>query len=130
MKLTSLYYFFSKHNNLLPLLISLLTIIMLFLTLVPMESLGKSNLWDYDKLGHMVLFGSWTYILGLYHHIKRPTPTNLLNIFLVGVAFGLLIELMQYVLPLNRYAEIGDLLFDILGCAVAVGLLKKTIPES
>ncbi len=130
MKFTSIYFFFSKHSNLLVLAISFLTLVTFFLTLSPLDTLGKSKLWSYDKLGHMMLFGSWTYILGLYHHIKRPAVTNLWGIFLVGVAFGLLIELLQYLLPLNRYAEFGDFFFDILGCVIAIGILKKTIPDS
>lgn len=130
MKFTSLYSFFSKHSYLLLLAISLLTIILLMLTLFPANVLGQSKLWTYDKLGHILLFGSWTYILGLYHHIKRPETTKLWIIFLVGATFGLLIELMQYSLPLNRHAEFGDVFFDILGCLGAIGILKKTIPDS
>lgn len=128
MKNYSIYSFLSKHNYLLPLGIAALTLIMLTLTLFPADSLGDHKIWSYDKIGHLVLFGSWTYILGLYQHINRNTATKLWVIFLAGFTFGLSIEILQYILPLNRHGEVGDLLFDILGCLIAIGGLKKTIP--
>lgn len=128
MNLTPLYHFLSKNSFLLPLSVIGLTLATLFLTLLPSEALGESRLWSYDKLGHTLLFGSWTYLLGLYQYINRSTAISLWSIFLIGISFGLLIEILQHFLPLGRYGSIPDLFFDGLGCLLAVLLLKMTIP--
>lgn len=128
MKNHCIYSFLNKHSHLLPLSIAGLTITMLALMLFPFDTLGDHKIWSYDKIGHLVLFGIWTYILGLYQYINRNTATKFWVIFLAGFTFGLSIEILQYLLPLNRHFEISDLLFDMLGCLCAIGGLKKTIP--
>lgn len=128
MKTNFIYSFLTDNSYLLPLAIVTLTLIMLGLTLFPAEFIGDHQIWSYDKLGHLVLFGSWTYILGLYQHINRKSATKLWVIFLAGIFFGLSIEILQHVLPLNRQGSLGDLVFDALGCLLAIGALKKTIP--
>lgn len=125
----SLLQFLTKHQYLLPVGISLLTIFMLVLMLIPSNMLGTSQLWSYDKIGHFVLFGSWTYTLGLYGFIKSKSRPNMLVLFSAGVSFGVFIEFLQYFLPVNRSAEPYDLLFDALGCLIAVILLIKTIKQ-
>ena len=129
MKFTSFYYFLNKNSYLVPLGVIGLTGVTLFLTLMPSNFIGESQVWSYDKLGHTLLFGSWTYLLGLYQYINRNTATGLWRIFVIGVSFGLLIELLQHFMPLNRYGSLADLFFDGLGCLLAVWLLKKTIPD-
>lgn len=129
MKSNPLYSFLTNHSYLLPLGIITLTLVMLGLTLFPADVIGDHQIWSYDKLGHLVLFGSWTYILGLYQYINRKAATKLWVIFLAGVIFGLSIEILQHALPVNRHGSLMDLLFDILGCLIAVGALKKTIPN-
>ena len=130
MKLPTIYSFLSENTFLLPLTIISLTLVTMYLTLVPSNFVGQSQIWNYDKLGHLVLFGSWTYTLGLYHNINISSKTNLWGIFGIGVLFGLMIEILQYILPFHRHADPVDLLFDTLGCLLAIWLLKKTIPDS
>lgn len=130
MKFTdSIYAFLSKHSYLLPIGVIGLTVGMLLLTLLPSESLGQSRLWSYDKLGHAVLFGSWSLSVGLYYQIRKTKPINLWIVFSSGVIFGLLIEVLQYTLPVNRQGDPIDFLFDIIGCLIAIWLLKKIIPQ-
>ncbi len=121
------FQFLSNHQYVLPSGISLLTLIMLILMLIPSDMLGTSQLWSYDKIGHFLLFGSWTYTLGLYRFVKLERRPNMPVVFTAGVLFGLFIELLQHLLPVNRSADPYDLLFDTLGCLIAVILLIKTI---
>lgn len=130
MKLGTLYSFLSDNTYLLPLGIVVLTILMLMLTLLPSDFMGESKIWSYDKLGHTALFGSWSFTVGLYYQIKKSTQASIWLIFLSGVAFGLLIEILQFLLPLNRHADPVDFLFDVLGCLLAVWLLRKVQPET
>ncbi|WP_212747584.1 VanZ family protein [Fodinibius saliphilus] len=112
-----------------PLAIIGLTLVMLVLTLLPSSTFVNSELISYDKIGHLILFGSWTYILGLYHDIQWESSTNLWVICLIGITFGLAVEVLQYLLPLNRHGDWADLLADTVGCLIAVWALKKTIPS-
>ena len=101
-----------------------ITIAALLLTLIPADYLSKSSIWSYDKLGHLLLFGSWTYLLGLYVIIEYPAKHNLWKIFSLGVLFGGAIEILQYLLPVNRHGDIADFTVDVMGAIGAVILLK------
>lgn len=126
----SIYSFLSKHSYLLPVGIIGITVGMLLLTLLPADALGENQLWSYDKLGHAVLFGSWSLLLGLYFYFRQDTYINPWTIFSIGAGFGLLIELLQYALPVNRHADPIDFLFDVIGCLIAVWLLKTILPKN
>ncbi|MGD8749544.1 MAG: VanZ family protein [Balneolaceae bacterium] len=130
MKLTSIYSFLSDNSYLLPIGIAFLTIVLLFLTLVPSNVLGDSKIWHYDKLGHLLMFGSWTFSVGLYSYIKTKSTANFWIIFLIGVTFGASVEFLQYVMPYHRDPDLYDLLFDTIGCLCATWLLKLTIPKT
>lgn len=119
-----------KSKFLIPSLFVLLTLIMLFLTLVPANTLGSSAIWGYDKLGHFLLFGSWTFLFGAFLYINNTYKLNLFTTFFVGVSFGIIIEVFQYLLPFNRSADLFDIAFDSLGCLFGVLVLKKILPES
>lgn len=126
---SSIYSFFSDHSYLLPIGLITLTLGMLLLTLLPADVMGENKLWSYDKLGHAVLFGSWSLSVGLYYAIHKSKTIKLWIIFASGTIFGILIEVMQYTLPVNRQGDPVDVLFDLLGCLIAVGVLKTILPE-
>lgn len=126
--ISSLLAFLTRNSYLLPLGVIGLTITMLLLTLLPSDFIGDHQVWSYDKLGHAVLFGSWCLFVGLYYQISKSVTLKLWVIFLSGVSFGLLIEILQHILPVNRSADPMDFLFDVLGCLVAVWLLKVLHP--
>jgi glycopeptide antibiotics resistance protein len=84
-----------------------------------------SKLWSYDKLGHLGVFGGWTFLVGYYRFLLKPDSLNLLMIFIIGVLFGVGIELLQYSMPFNRMADFFDVAFDALGCFIAVVILYK-----
>ena len=119
--------YFSERSYWLALSIGLLTIITLALTLLPMHEVMPSKIWSYDKLGHLVIFGTWTFLVGYYRHIVKPGTLNLFYIFFVGVLFGIGIEILQYALPLNRTADFFDVAYDSVGCFIAILALYKII---
>jgi len=126
---SSIYSFLSDHSYLLPIGVITLTLGMLLLTLLPADVMGENQLWSYDKLGHAVLFGSWSLSVGLYYQIHKSKAVKLWIIFASGTTFGLLIEILQYALPVNRQGDPVDFLFDLLGCLIAIGVLKAILPE-
>ena len=116
--------FLERQKKLLAFLIALLTIFTLVFTLLPSENLFESKVWKFDKLGHALLFGTWTFLLGLYLLIATKKELPLFAIFLIGAFFGISIEILQEVLPVNRAADPYDALADMTGCLIAVISLK------
>jgi VanZ family protein len=116
--------FLERQKKLLAVLIALLTILTLLFTLLPSDNLFESSVWKFDKLGHTLLFGTWTFLLGLYILIATKKSLPLFALFLIGAFFGISIEILQEVLPVNRAADPYDALADMIGCLVAVILLK------
>ena len=94
-------------------------------TLFPAEMIVKSELWSFDKVIHMVGFGGLTALIWL--HLKRIGSTGRpLDVWALvwGIGAGALIELLQYLMPVNRSAEWGDLLADAVGSILAVAILR------
>ena len=108
----------------LPWVIALWTIIILYLTLAPSETLPKSSVFDYDKLGHMVVFGGWTFLVGLFI-ITTANKINysMLRIAMTGFLFGATIEIVQYLAPFNRSASFADAIANGIGCIIAYYIL-------
>lgn len=128
MKLNSVYTFLERNSYLFPLSLILITLVTLALTLFPADMMGSTSVWDYDKLGHLILFGGWTYSLGLYNQITGISSVTIKSwmIAALGILFGLTIEVLQYALPVHRHADPMDLLADIIGCLIAIWLLRYT----
>lgn len=119
----------SRYAYLLPVLTVILTLLVLFFTLSPSDIIGGQRLGNYDKTGHLVLFGSWTYLYGLFRYFRHSGEFNLFTVFLVGILFGIFVELLQYVLPFERNADFFDVAFDAIGAFIAILLLRKSISE-
>ncbi len=100
------------------------TVLMLALTLLPSDTLPGNRLFSYDKLGHFGMFGGWTFFLGLYFMVYRgKVQINLFLLMAVGILFGAVIEVLQYVMPAGRTGSWGDVLANSLGCFTAYVLL-------
>lgn len=127
MNLNYLLDFLSRRSRTVPGLIAFLTVVMLLLTLTPADNYLPSSVWDYDKAGHLLMFGSWSFLLGLQRYLAIGAHPNYLLIFLVGTGFGLTIEILQYLLPLKRQANFWDVVFDAIGCLLAIALLYLLI---
>ncbi len=117
-------HFLERNSWLLYSVMVLFTLVTLGLTLSPTEKLGDSALYQYDKLGHALLFGTWTLLLGLILLISDSSHLSLLAIFIAGSLFGITVEILQEVLPVDRNMDLYDAVADIAGCLVAVGILK------
>jgi hypothetical protein len=117
--------YLSKRRYLLLISIILVTISTFGLTLLPIDTMVPNQLWDYDKAGHLAIFGGWTFLVGYYRFLSNPKSVNLFSIFAMGVLFGVVVEGLQYALPLNRAADLFDIAFDAIGCFIAVLVLYK-----
>ena len=94
-------------------------------TLFPASMIVKSELWSFDKVIHMIGFGGLTGLIWL--HLKRTGSTGRsLDIWAMvwGICAGALIEVLQFLLPVNRSADVVDFLADALGSLLAVIILR------
>ncbi len=104
-------------------LLFIITVITLYLTMMPADRLGDSSLFDYDKLGHFAMFFCWTFVFGLYMFSKKHFKTRLIFIFIAGSLFGILIEVFQEILPYGRQGDVEDAIADIAGSFSATLIL-------
>ena len=116
----SLVPFLKEHPSVLIYGVTVLTAATLLLTLLPGDYIINKSIWSYDKLGHALLFGVWTFLFGLYQRLNHPSLAHPFIIFTVGILFGGLIELLQYLLPIQRHADWLDLGVDALGAFIAI----------
>lgn len=114
---------FLNNKLLTGLILALSTLTILYLTLSPADQIGDFSIYQYDKLGHFVLFFGWTLFFGLLVLSFKETNTNLFFIFGTGSFFGISIEIMQGILPFGRTPDMGDAIADIMGTLCATILL-------
>jgi len=100
------------------LLCACLTLLILWLALMPTASAPSGFGWD--KLNHAAAIAAVTCVafLGLC-----PCRWAGLGAFLYGASLGILIEILQGALTTYRSAEWGDLLADLIGAGCAWGLI-------
>ena len=100
------------------------SIIMLIGCLTPHDQMpDELTTWN-DKSLHILIFAPFTLLWML---AGWQTRTALLG----GLFFGVLIEALQYVLPINRSADWKDVVADCIGTVLGVGiawLLQKKLP--
>ena len=125
--ITQINTYLSERKYLLVITIALITAVTLMLTLMPVDKIMPTQIWSYDKLGHLLIFGGWTFVVGYYRYISSPQTLNLFSIFLIGILFGITVEGLQYILPIHRNADLFDVAYDALGCFIATMALYKIV---
>ncbi|MFP8490238.1 VanZ family protein [Gracilimonas sp. Q87] len=106
------------------------TVGILYGTLFPVDYSVPRSFYGLDKFVHFVMFGAWTFFFGIVRFLKGNF--KLMTIFMGGSAFGVLIEVLQHLLPTGRSPELLDLVADITGTAAAViilYILSKTVTQ-
>jgi len=116
--------FLIKREYFVYLLFLACTVVTLLLTLLPPDNLQGPSVFQYDKLGHFLMFFGWTFMLGLSRIIRKKQPVRLWIVFAIGALFGIAIEVTQGLLPYDRSPSVYDAIADITGSFCAVLLLK------
>lgn len=70
------------------------------------------------------MFALWTFLFGIVVAVIKKRKPNYIIIFTLGLSFGLLIEILQFILPTNRSPELYDFIADALGSGFAIIMLK------
>lgn len=120
-----------ERKNLFYGLFFMVTGVILYLTLSPPDELPKQTLFKFDKLGHFVIFFGWTSLFGMLRVAQSGKKARLLSILFSAVLFGLMIELLQHLMPFKRSAEALDMIANLTGSLAAlipIYLLRKKVP--
>lgn len=120
-----------ERKNLFYGLFLMVTGVILYLTLSPPDELPKQTLFKFDKLGHFVIFFGWTSLFGMLRVAQSGKKARLLSILFSAVLFGLMIELLQHLMPFKRSAEALDMIANLTGSLAAlipIYLLRKKVP--
>jgi VanZ family protein len=118
------HQYFTRHSYLLVAAIVAFTIITLLLTLLPSKDVTlPSGMLSHDKLGHFLLFGVWTFLLGYHRFAVKPNHTNFIIIFIIGLIFGGCVEVLQGIMPFMRQPSIFDWAADAIGAFCAIVIL-------
>jgi VanZ family protein len=82
-----------------------------------------------DKITHFIFYGVFVVLgtLALKEKISTPFKTNkiILRIFFAAIIYGVVIEVLQYLMPYDRAAEILDALANTIGAIFGGLLIKK-----
>ena len=81
-----------------------------------------ANLFGIDKLAHMLLFGTETFLIAIATQKLDDYKSSfqiILPAFLIGTVFGIIIEILQATLFTNRSFDYLDMLANTIGCALA-----------
>lgn len=104
------------------------SLIMLCLFLLPVNNLSiKPPISFISEIVHVVMFFFFTLLL-VYDQMKsgsleKPSFHHYLIAVLLSLLFGSVIELSQSLLGSGRKAEVFDIMFDLLGSILSVGLM-------
>lgn len=110
--------------NILPILWALFILI---LSLISGDSIPDVNVWDWisiDKLAHAFMYGTLVFLLTT--GLKRQYSNGWLRYyakstaFWIGMFYGLLLEIMQLLMNMDRYFEIGDIIANTIGCILGI----------
>ncbi len=102
-------------------------VFILILSLVSNKSLPEVSLWEWvsmDKLAHVFMYGLLVFLLTT--GLKRQYSNEWLRFYAKSVAFwlgmfyGLLLEIMQLIISLDRSFELADIMANSVGCVLGI----------
>ena len=105
-----------------PLLISLL---ILYASITTGDKFAKVDIFyipHFDKIIHFVFY--LLFSISLYASLYRNTlikkKDQIIIILFLVISYGIIMEMLQFYLTLNRHAEIFDVIANGLGCIVGI----------
>lgn len=91
---------------------------------------GKSSFWlDFphkDKVGHFGFYFGFTFLWNLF--FKNIQVAGLKKITITAVLYGILMEILQYLMPYGRMFDIKDIFANTSGAIGAYFYIKMALP--
>ncbi len=106
------------------------SMIILIITGIPGTVIPKvGNLWDWfglDKLAHFFLFTTFFYLLirssSKQLQLKKLPVKIIFYLFLIGIIFAGLTEVLQDKLFINRNGSLYDFIANVIGCMAGLAI--------
>ncbi len=97
------------------------TLLIIILFLAPVPNIKPSfNFFEFDKLIHILIYIFLVLFWGLY---LIESNFSLKQILLIIIIFGLIIEILQYILPFGRYFDFVDFIANSVGAIIGAFIL-------
>ena len=112
----------------------LVALFIMYLSLAPGSSFKKVpliNIPHIDKIVHLIMYFTLMSVI-LFENKKRIKGTRMLILIgLIPVCYGILMEILQFLLTNTRTASFYDFIFNCLGvfCSAVIWLYIKPIKE-
>lgn len=111
-------------------------IILLILSGYPGNRLPKIRLWGpfgFDKLVHVGIYLVFAYLLAL-GFVKQTKNLRLhangkTFAVIIAVSYGIFMEFLQFTIFINRSAELGDVIADLVGAIFGILLFTITLEK-
>lgn len=105
------------------------SIVIIVLSTLPgkaMNSFSFSDLWNVDKLGHLVVYAIHCFLLlrGYRHLTNEILNRHVISALLWSVFLGFSLEIIQYSFFPDRHFDILDLIANIIGSIVGLIILN------
>ncbi len=111
--------------RIIPWALAVWTVTILVFTLAPRDSVAGSAPFAVAKGAHVIAFGGWTFLLGLYLGVyRRRQQLHIVPLLLAGVVFGAIVELGQLLLPFGRSGTVLDVAINAAGVTAALLVLR------
>ncbi len=108
------------RNNILSIIVAFLIIFLSFMNTSGISKFNILRINNADKIMHMFMYFLFTATISYEHRIKKRKHYILSG--LVAFLFGLIIEIFQPVINPARSKEIIDILFNLTGIVLALGI--------
>jgi heme/copper-type cytochrome/quinol oxidase subunit 4 len=109
----------------------LCAIFILILSLIPVELLIKPYFSYEDLLVHFLMYGGLAVCLALsvFDHLKAASLREIVLGILLLALFGFSVEVLQNILPVNRFFSIADAIANTIG-ASSFYLIARAVKNS
>ena len=106
------------------------TVLIAVLCLVKFNKLSSFGVSGADKYVHFIFYFVFTMLWGFYSWKKQNEIilNKIVAIIVISLCYGILIEILQETCTTTRHADMFDVLANLLGAAIALGifvLIKK-----
>ena len=101
----------------------LIALIIMYLSLADSHTFDKVsfiNIPNFDKIVHFVMYFVLMFVITFENRKTIKGPVNLIFIGLIPFFYGILLEILQSFLTVNRTGSIYDALSDIAGIMVSI----------
>ncbi|MCB0402962.1 MAG: VanZ family protein [Flavobacteriales bacterium] len=110
-------------------------IVIAILSGFPGSKVPEIPIWQFDKLVHSLMYAvlSGSLIMAYYQQYRRPEKRSLLyvSLFLFGVFYGGIMEILQYYIFINRSGSWYDFFANAFGALLGIILfpiVTKLLP--